>query len=361
VFRGPKCAGLGALGPLFNKTRIKITMLIKTTAKMLLALLLVGTAEAKTVLGVSGARFTINSKPAFLLGISYYGALGAPKEYILRDLNDMQKAGFNWIRVWATWNAFGSDVSAVDANGKPRQPFMDRLKWLVSECDRRGMVVDVTLSRGGDGIQTLEAHTRAVESIVSALKNFQNWYLDLSNERNVGDKRFTSFDDLEKLLQTVRRLDPKRLVTASHAGDMDRDELRRYLFVVKVDFVAPHRPRDPESPSQTKQKTMEYLSWMKELGRIVPIHYQEPFRRDYGSWQPKAEDFLADLAASVEGGAGGWCFHNGDQKGNPSALPRRSFDMREKRLFDQLDGEERKFLGLLQQKWKAILASSPSS
>lgn len=336
-------------------------MLSKTAAELLLTLFLVGTAEAKTVLGVSGTRFTINGRPTFLLGISYYGALGAPREYILRDLNDMQMVGFNWIRVWATWSTSESSVSAVDSGGNPRQPFMNQLEWLVGECDRRGMVVDVTLSRGDGGIQTLEAHARAVESIISALKRHQNWYLDLSNERNIGDRRFTSFDDLEKLRQTVRRLDPKRLATASHAGDISREELRRYLIDVGVDFIAPHRPRDPESPSQTKRKTQEYLFWMKELGRVVPVHYQEPFRRDYGSWQPKAEEFLADLTASVEGGAGGWCFHNGDQKGNPAGFPRRSFDMREKRLFDQLDDEERKFLRLLRERRKAILASSPSS
>ncbi|WP_456337533.1 hypothetical protein [Fervidibacter sacchari] len=68
-----------------------------------------------TELGVKGSQFTINGKPAFLLGISYYGALGAPKEFILRDLDDIQRYGFNWLRVWATWSAFGKDVSAVDA------------------------------------------------------------------------------------------------------------------------------------------------------------------------------------------------------------------------------------------------------
>ena len=30
-----------------------------------------------TRLGINGADFTLNGQPAFLLGISYYGALGA--------------------------------------------------------------------------------------------------------------------------------------------------------------------------------------------------------------------------------------------------------------------------------------------
>jgi hypothetical protein len=39
---------------------------------------------------------------------------------------------------------------------------------------------------------------------------------------------------------------------------------------------------------------------MKELKHEVPLHYQEPFRRDFGKWQPGAEDYVTDLAAGGE-------------------------------------------------------------
>ena len=94
-----------------------------------------------TELGITDTRFTLNGKPTFLYGISYYGGLGASPEFARRDLDDMQRYGFNWIRVWATWDAFDNDLTAVNANdGQPRQPFLDNLKWLLAECDRRGMV-----------------------------------------------------------------------------------------------------------------------------------------------------------------------------------------------------------------------------
>jgi hypothetical protein len=80
---------------------------------------------------------------------------------------------------------------------------------------------------------------------------------------------------------------------------------------------------------------------MEKLGRIVPVHYQEPFRRGYATWDPRATDFLADLRGAVAGGAAGWCFHNGAQRNAPNEQPRRSFDLRAQRLFDQLDAEER--------------------
>ena len=92
---------------------------------------------AQTELGVKGRQFTINGKPIFLLGISYYGALGASKDSIRLDLDDMQKYGFNWFRVWATWAAFDNEISAVEPEGKPRQSYLAKLEWLIAECDRR--------------------------------------------------------------------------------------------------------------------------------------------------------------------------------------------------------------------------------
>ena len=47
-------------------------------------------SENATKLGVDGSRFTLYGKPAFLLGMSYYGALGAPEEFIQSDLEDLQ-------------------------------------------------------------------------------------------------------------------------------------------------------------------------------------------------------------------------------------------------------------------------------
>jgi hypothetical protein len=303
--------------------------------------------KGPTPLGVRGTQFTLRGKPTFLLGISYYGALGASDEVLRRDLGEMRRRGFNWLRLWATWAAFGHDVSAVDGEGRARAPQLARLRKLVELCDRQGLGVDVTLSRGNGvtgpaRLQTLAAHRNAVTAVVTALKPFRNWYLDLANERNVKDRRFTPFADLKELRALVRKLDPQRLVTASHAGDISRDELRDYLRVAGVDILTPHRPRGPKSAGQTEAKTREYLAEMKGLGRVVPVHYQEPFRRGFGGYDPKADDFLADARGARAGGAAGWCLHNGDRRGKGDGRPRRSFDLRDGSLFGQLDAEERR-------------------
>ncbi len=313
---------------------------------------------ARTVLAIEGTRFAINGRPCFLLGISYYGGLGASEDFVRQDLADARRYGFNWLRVWATWAGFGSDVSAVGVDGRPREPFLGRLKWLVAECDRQGLVVDITLNRGrsspsspaGGWVADLASHQRAVETLVTALKPHRNWYLDLANERDVRDARYVPAAELKVLRELVRRLDPARLVTASFGGhDLDQEELRESLIGVGSDFVAPHRPRTAESPRQTEAQTRAALAAMAAFGHPAPVHYQEPFRRGYGSWQPAAEDFLTDLRGAITGGAAGWCLHNGAQKGAPGEQPRRSFDLRDKRLFDQLDSEELKVVADVNQ------------
>ncbi len=302
-------------------------------------------------LGVRGLSFTLNDTPTFLLGISYYGGLGASESFARDDLDDLRRHGFNWLRVWATWAAFDNDISAIDTTGRARKPFLDKLRWLVAECERRGMIVDVTLTRRkpsagvspGGSLPTFEAHRRAMDTIVTALKPHRNWYLDMANERDVRDDRYVPANELKAMRDLVRRLDPERLVTASFGGhDLGESDIREGLSDIGLDFLAPHRPRAPESPRQTQQKTRAYIDMTKRLDRAAPVHYQEPFRRGYGAWNPVATDFLTDLDGAIAGGAAGWCLHNGSERGTADMKPRRSFDLRAARLMDQLDAEERK-------------------
>jgi hypothetical protein len=310
-----------------------------------------GTARGAE-LATDGTRFTLDGKPTFLLGCSYYAGLGASGDTLGRDLDELRRHGFNWVRVWATWSGFDHDVSAVDGDGNPRAEYVERLKRVVDECDRRGMVVDVTLSRGDGarGSPRLEAigpHRRAVGTILDTIGDRKNWYIDLGNERNVRDKRFVSFEDLALLRDVVKRRDPKRLVTASHTGDPERRDVERYLRDVRVDFISVHRPRDAKSPDQTAEKTKQVMGWIREIGPVVPLHYDEPFRRGYADWQPAAAVFEKDLAAARVAGAAGWCFHNGSQRGAAGERPRRSFDLSEHGLIEQLDEQEREFLARL--------------
>jgi len=304
------------------------------------------------VLGVEGSSFTFDGKPVFLLGASYYGALGIEEPaFIDRDLADLAACGINWIRVWATWDYGENNVSAVGPDGGPREPYMGRLLELCRKAGERGMAVDVTVTRGKAPVfpSNLAEHRAVMSALAERLKPFRNVYFDVGNERNIGDARHVPMNEVGELISLVKGIDPGRLCTASQGGDIPEKELAAYLDVGRIDFLCPHRPRTADTPGSTAARTRVYLEAMKQSGRVVPMHYQEPFRRDYGEWNPRAADFLLDLAAAREGGAAGWCFHNGAARKSEDGRPRRSFDMRpaEGRLFDQLDAEEHAFLDQL--------------
>ena len=334
----------------FTHGRCALVLFLAVMARM--PCLAQSTAAPRTVLAVEGSRFTINGRQTFLYGISYYGALGASQQSIQLDLDDMQRHGFNWIRVWATWSAFDHDVSAVDAHGRPRQPYFDLLKSLIHDCDRRGLIVDLTLTRGeavsSPHLVGVEAHEQAVRVLCSQFKELRNWYVDLANEHNIrGSGKMLAavpFEELRRLRNAAKAVDPARLVTASHVGDARTEDLRRYAIDVALDFICPHRDRSELSVRQTHVRTLELLAVMKSIDRVLPIHYREPMRRDFNpKWQPAPSDFLTDLQGAIGGGAAGWCFHNGvaySAQGGWDGRPRRSFDMREQRLFEQLDSLE---------------------
>jgi len=302
----------------------------------------------QTELGIDGTRFTINGKPAFLLGISYYGGAAAPADTVRQDLDDLAARHINWVRVWATWASGDENTSAVTASGEPRQPYFDQLAELVRLADERGIVVDVTLTRGplgsrpaDEALTNVEDHCRAAQALAAALRGFGNVYIDMANERDVRDARFVPYEELAAIKQAIREADPGRLVTASGVDDGSAKHLRGHLEVAGTDFICPHRPRGPESPGQTEEETRRYLATMREIGRVVPVHYQEPFRRGYGHYEPVADDFLTDLAGAVRGGAAGWCLHNGSPRDGATG-PMRSFDLRpgQPRLMEQLDEVE---------------------
>ncbi len=93
----------------------------------------------------------------------------------------------------------------MDTRGRPREPFLGRLKWLVAECDRRGLVVDVTLTRGNDrdvagrSCRTSRRTAGPWRRWSTRCEQHRNWYLDLANERgDVRDDRYVSIEEVRE-------------------------------------------------------------------------------------------------------------------------------------------------------------------
>lgn len=302
-----------------------------------------------TVLGVRGTQFTLNHQPTFLLGVNYCGGLSAPEEFVRRDLTDFQQFGVNCVRIWANWRVSHLDVAALDRQGNPREPFLSKLQWFVRECDRRGFIVGVTIGRGNASgepqLANHEAHLRAVAAVLQALGVFENWYLDMATERNLRDARFVHMDEVKALRDAAKAQDARRLVTASHSGDLPREEMTKYLFNGGVDFLAFHRPCTPRTAGKTAEWTAQYREWLRALDHEMPVLYQESLHRGTAPrYELTAQDLLQDFQSAYTAGAAGWFF-------TPHEKIYRFFDLRQQRLWDQLDGEEKAFF---QQVWGAM-------
>ena len=330
-----------------------------TNHKIMMQMALIGVSVLSAVcasdtgkageLGLSreGRFFCMDGTPVFLNGVSYYGGCSITTEsFLVDDLDDMISDGFNWIRVWVYWKTpgdAGRDVSVMTHDGAVNQEYMGRLKRVITECGNRGMVVDCSFTRDGNGDwvgpHNQEEHLAAVQTLTKELLPYRNVYFDLANERDVRDDRYVSLAQIGQLADAVKAIDSKRLCTASGVPGSQK-ELNEYKAIGKVDFITPHLCRSKECPGQTFGKVRELSEWMDNLGFRMPIHMQEPFRRGYAAYEPTVEDFYRDCSGARLAGATGWCLHNGS---NPKGTkPQRSFGMSdaEGRLYKQFDAVE---------------------
>lgn len=279
--------------------------------------------------------FCINGQKTFLVGMSYYGGLGASDAALQRDLNDMERYGFNWLRVWAQWDVNGN-VSALSPSGAQQEPYFSQLQRLIQSCAQRGIIVDVSLAHGEFPFPvTVSDHLTCVTTLAQELRPYRNVYFDVCNEFDINSNLTVA--EIGDLVTTVKRLDPDRLCTASTGDRLNPHEL---FTIGHVDFLTPHLNRLPD----TSRYTFGAVVQLKSSGNQVNVHLQEPFRRGYDLRQAAgelpewtAQDFLDDLSGAKLAGAAGWCLHNGDTYGG---APYKSFDLRQQRLFDQFDPVE---------------------
>jgi hypothetical protein len=263
--------------------------------------------------------------------MSYYGALGASEDP-RRDLDDPQRFGFNRF-VSGQLAGVRADV-AVDGEGNAvesgiRSAGSWRMRSARHDCD-------VTLSRGNGvsgppRLQTRWRRTGVRWDARQALRPFRNWYL--TRQRAERPRQTLCF---------VQDLPTLRSVSGT-----DRETCDRFTGAISAETscasISPSQTltssrrigRDATSPNRTGADQTA-SAWIKEIGRAVPVHYQSRSVAVTGNGS-RAPRMVTDVRGARNGGAG-WCFTTATRATRPMATRVALFDLRDKRLFDDLIG-----------------------
>jgi hypothetical protein len=294
-----------------------------------------GPPPGEIVLGLSTRGFTFNGVETFLLAVSYYGGCAASSETVLSDLGRLAGLGFNNLRVWVVWTSPPSlEASVVRSDGSLDGGALSRLTHLVETAQDDGMTVDVTFSYGMEGASDggFDAYRTAMSSLTTELLPYRNLFFDLGNERDVGDSRYLSPEEVRDLAVAVRAVDPGRLVTASLGGNPPDAAASKYIelyTVAAIDFATPHFERNDVWAAATAERFTTMRTLLVEAGWDRPIYLQEEARRGYGGAEWPKSDFLTAVAGAAAAGAAGWCFHTD-----------AGFDLGSSSFFDNLDEVE---------------------
>lgn len=279
-------------------------------------------ADGSTVLGISGDEFTINGRPTFLLGASYFNG----RHWHKSDLDFLAARGFNLIRVWMDWLY----ESYFDSNGN--LAYERDLIDLVRYADQKGIVVDLTILDTATSFGTsFGERTNAVRTAVRALRNENNVLFDIMNEHDhdIGEdfvgvpKKAISHDELTELIRVAKAENPNAIVTVSslqgHMVEMTDplDSLQKSNIneelAAGVDLVAPHFHRDPDWGRDTSVRVSMVKNYLASVGKAVPVYVQEDHRRGWTSRtapvEPVEIDFLTAATGAKRAGAAGWVFH----------------------------------------------------
>lgn len=229
-------------------------------------------------IGVSGTRFLLDGKPFPYSGISFFNAIYNPtfnrsSEERGKWLQKFKRYGVNALRVWGQWdNRRGFVDAAVEhtlyfPDGRLRKEHVDTLKAILADCDREGMVVELTLF-SHESLQNnirlgATESERAITALAKELLPYRNVTLQVWNEHS------------ERVLdhvRTIRAADPKRLVTNSpgFAGDVGDPAQNEAL-----DYLTPHTPRQG-SGRHWELAPQQIATLLKQYGK--PVVDDEPAR-----------------------------------------------------------------------------------
>lgn len=279
----------------------------------------------------------------FGLTVSHYGILCSGgrdetlfRSFVRRDLDDIQRAGFNGIEgpwINAAWIGGGGYEVFTQAGPSLNEWALERLHFVIAQATERGMFAFPRGSVSSDAgpVWRMAKHW---ERLTQVLRAETNVAFDLANE---WDEKRTP-DEIAQLLRAVRVEDRNRHVTVSISGPVEfqfgrMSQLWRAwnMLGIKRDMVTYLAPHFERGRSWAEREERNVAAYVRAAGGI-PVYCEEPHRRGYaasGHPLPAAFEFFRAANGAQRAGAVAWCFHNGH------------FDVREKRLIEQLDDVEK--------------------
>jgi hypothetical protein len=322
-------------------------------------------AQASGALGISGDKFTICGQPTFLLGVSYFDAIG----WRMEDLDALQARRFNLIRIFLDW----SILDIKDGVPSPLAPrgFIhpdgslknsESLLALVRACAARGIVVDVTIlnaiydaANPTTGTLGMPSREKAVRNAVRLLRHEPNVFFDVCNEHDVawnGKTTTLTHSEVAALIRVALAGRPGTILTVSSGGGhLPNARNTREELEAGVMLVAPHFPRTADWFDRTDDRVKLVKEHIKSAGRNVPVYLQEEQRRGWTKISPPKSDFLQAAREARDAGAAGWVFHT-----------YAGFDLRSSNFLANLDSVEREVLDSLgTQVFGAVLPPAEES
>lgn len=307
-------------------------------------------ARTRNSLGIAGTKFTIGGEPTFLLGVSYFDAVGWQQA----DLDALQARRFNLIRIFLDWSIL--DIKDGAPTPQAARGFVqpdgslthtETLLALVRACAVRGIMVDVTIltsiydaAKPVSKTLDMPSRERAVRNAIRLLKHEPNVFFDVCNEHNVaynGKATTLTHDEAAALIRVALDEHPGAIVTVSSGGDhMPNARNIREELDAGVMLVAPHFQRNEDWFDRTDDRVKSVKEHIKSAGRNVPVYLQEEQRRGWTKVSPPKSEFLQAAREAREAGAGGWVFHT-----------YAGFDLRSKSLLENLDEVEREVIDSL--------------
>lgn len=302
------------------------------------------------MLGIDGARFTIDGSPRFLLVVSYFDALRASEATLEADFAWLRRHGIDGVRIFPNWwrcaavgqcgGHAGDDTLMAATDGGLRPPVLARLKAVLAAAGRHGLIVDLSFARetvrDPQGRElSPAAYGDAIVAAVRALEALPHVMIDLQNE--VYQNRLFAEEaaaDAPRVAALARRVDGgTRIVFVS----TNAAEAERYTYCsgdgCPLDVLAVHDAREPNWHDRTPAVVRELVALGARRGPR-PVYLQEP-----QAWQDerapdRVERFLDAAARASRAGAAAWTFHT-----------RSAFILREGRsLASQVDADERKVM-----------------